>query len=703
VNQRIKILCLGISRRIWKELQSQLVQELAIDEIELEFEYFGLKWSKLTDKAVHFIEDHQPDILFTSLENPKEVEGLVSFWEQIQDQQTTTKFFSVPYLFLLERKEDVIANNIEPLFLERPHEIIKDSEQIPDPFFNYYSNYEIKASSDAHLHDAFAGCLIIDGQQNLFPEVYALVDGKGNKEIQPSHVLLKSQFEQLTSNYQSFLNKFREQCKTIQSRAIVDKVSNEPQVIKQNSPLALHIDHTVVWKILSFLLNKDGYSIQKTTLANQEESSQRILRFGNRSFFKNPQQYSLPLPMAVQNVLGFDELKDDLTTFIMPPDEPLSSRKLSQKRIQLQEQIDSLQERHQRLNDAKKTQTQVEYLTMIGKRKLEIVAEIVNRSVPWGMEQLKEYLEHATPTLVLLRNREDEERFGHLIKTFDKHVSMNLSDLDDLKKLLKLKTDHIEDFVQNGIVISLESAKQDFASQIEGLIKELEAKEPPNLMESASEIWEQLIHYQKQLNDLGRNEIWKELEEYYYKINLSIYDWIKESYQKSITTRFQINQFKSITILAKDSETGTQLLSVLEELFSEQESSKISLISADLELNFDLQNKQNPEQEDINSWIDKNLNKIEDHFSKIQYELISQKIDLLICAHDLYFFQLLFAHLHANEQNSKIKETILLFSGLPDQHRINNLSLLGVRLEYMNALRIRDRDYLQCTLESLLE
>jgi len=485
LNQRITILCLGIHQRSWRNLQTRLLQELNRDGIDLDFTYFKQKGAKVSGKVIQFLQNNQPDILIASLENYKDLAEFGGFWEEYQTRQIDNPQFIVPYLFLWEGKEKKIFSSIESFQVESPLQVKPEFKRKKDPLFNYYGNYEIDLSMIHSDKRGMAGCLFDEEKSYLFPEIYTLVDETGKKEIQPSHILLRSQVDQETPNYQHFIEVFRELCKTVQTKKTLDHLEKDPQITKKKVPITLQIDHEVVWAMFSFLLQKDGFIIQKTSSKTDDYPT---LRFGTRSFSKSLEKYSLPLPIAVQNIAGYNELKDDVTHFSLPPEEKISNQQLQQERETLQEQIRSLQERHKIINDTEKSKTAIEYRTMISQRKLEIIGEIVSRSVSWKVEQLKEYLEQATPTLVLLRNREDEERFGPLIKTSDKHLSVCLSDLDHLKKLFHLETDFIESFIQDGIVISLESAKEEYTNKIEELHQELEEKSPSNLMESASEI-----------------------------------------------------------------------------------------------------------------------------------------------------------------------------------------------------------------------
>ncbi|MCP4752362.1 MAG: hypothetical protein GY866_15825 [Proteobacteria bacterium] len=102
MEQKIKILGLGIKSSVWRKLCKALKEGIDHDRIELESAYLGKSRSGFPDKAFEMTSSFEPDALFTATSSFKSVEGLDRFLQRIAASEP----LRYPNVVLIEKEPD---------------------------------------------------------------------------------------------------------------------------------------------------------------------------------------------------------------------------------------------------------------------------------------------------------------------------------------------------------------------------------------------------------------------------------------------------------------------------------------------------------------------------------------------------------------------------------------------------------------------
>jgi len=534
-----------------------------------------------------------------------------------------------------------------------------------------------------------------------------------NSSIQ--HIISYAQIKKGSPNFTSFLYKLNEQIRYQISEKLFKANQENCTCIKASIPVTICTDYPIISKIFWHILRNDGYNQVLTADQTLDQTERFLVNISKEPADDSIFNKNIIIEESIFDIPGFPQVTLDVVLRPSVVDELSEYEEINSRRKQLLIQVKKLGDQVKNLSSSKILADQEKYTNSLAGRKLEIVTVLLDNADIWNPKNENVIKTYEENVLVFYDDQVQASTINRQIQGDGRRIFWDITEnVGSLKNFVTLNTDLFEPFLHDGIILCCASTQKILLRKIQQFQHDLSQKKYPDVSDAIEKLKSEKQAFQKQLVDLAYQECWIELNKFYQENAELIYQAACKAKQHLNQMKMSHEKISNICIVSMSPDSCKLIEYAIGNAFEDLKAVSYHHIDAGLKLDSSIpeeklalikqgdtteEDKQTAERQilaQINAKkISKFLNNISNRVNQISFEM-------LVIEHDIDLVYLLLEELVNANPGLKAIPVIALFSGAVNSEKITELSCKGVNLIYRNQVRIKDSNYLERTLTTIL-
>lgn len=525
------------------------------------------------------------------------------------------------------------------------------------------------------------------------------------------HVLTDGQMKKQDSDFDHFLNKFRELAKGRSCRAFNAQRRQNTSDIKASTPITVCSDYPVVNDIYYHILIQDGFEVVMTMEQAADQTDRLLVKLVETLDEPSggPLECNLALAQEIFNIPGFPKVTRKLSS--KPPEisseeNEVDIESLRKERKRLVGKLKKLEDQIKSLSGSKILADQEKYMNMLASRKLEILTVLLEMAVTWDDQDDKQKRTYEENVLVFHDDALQASTINSQLEGDGKRLFVDVtSKFSSLRAFVTLNTDILEPYLHDGFIFCFPSSRSILGRKLQEFQGELVERKYPEIAKGLENLKAERTRLQKHLLELAYREAFLVLQASYQQQADLIFKAAGRARDFLASRHFAPESIRRFCLYSTDEKRSQPVRNALTGVFRDMKQASVDSVLLPLTLSTSVPESQIAGLEELagsektkasllqEALIQNNVTSLSAYLKRAANEISHVTTDLLVLVQDLELLTLLVRTLRQREHRYTELPVLAVCSGILKADRMKELSDAGVLLVYYDPFfTTRDDD-----------